>query len=89
MGWFEGSLGFVVVVIVFFAVASLGMPSHRRHQVQMAEIKARGGEQFEALTAEYNKLAQETREAQKAMQADIAAIRTSVESIEKMMRDVG
>jgi hypothetical protein len=88
MSWLEGPLGFMVVVIVFFAVASLGMPSHRRHQIQMAEIKARGGEKFEALTAEYTKLATQTREAQAGMQADITAIRASVESIEQMMRDV-
>ncbi|PKQ38187.1 MAG: hypothetical protein CVT59_02875 [Actinobacteria bacterium HGW-Actinobacteria-1] len=89
MEWFSGYLGFAVVIVVFFVVASAGMPSHRRHQIKMAEIKASSGEQFEALNAEYNKLAQETREAQATMQADIAAIRASVESIEKMMRDVG
>lgn len=85
----EGPLGFVIVVLVFFAVATATTPSHRRHQIKLAEIKARGGEKFEELTAEYTKLAQETREAQASMQADIGAIRTSVESIEKMMRDVG
>ncbi len=89
MEWLDGSLGFVVVILVFFAVATAGLPSHRRHPIKMAEIKAGSGEQFEALNAEYNKLAQETREAQATMQTDIAAIRTSVESIEKMMRDVG
>ena len=89
MEWLDGSLGFMIAVIIFFAVVSMGRPAHRRHQVQMAEIKARSGEQFEALNAEYNKLAQETRETQATMQTDLAAIRTSVESIEKMMRDVG
>jgi hypothetical protein len=85
----EGPLGFVLVMLIFFGVASAGLPSHRRHQIQMAEIKARGGEKFEALSAEYTKLAQETREAQARMQADIATIRATVESIEQMMRDVG
>lgn len=89
MEWLDGSLGFAVVVLVFFAAASAGLPSHRRHQIKMAEIKASSGEQFEALNGEYNKLAQETRDAQASMQIDLAAIRTSVESIEKMMRDVG
>jgi hypothetical protein len=89
MSWLEGPLGFAVVVIVFFAVASLGMPSHRRHAIKMAEIQARGGEKFEALTAQYTKLAEETRVAQASMLADLAAVRTSVESIEQMMRDVG
>jgi hypothetical protein len=89
MTWLDGSLGFVVVILIFFGVASLGLPSHRRQQIKLAEIKARGGEQFEALNAEYNQLALETRAAQTSMQVDIAAIRVSVESIEQMMRDVG
>lgn len=89
MTWLEGPLGFVVVIIVFFAVASLGLPSHRRHSIKMAEIQARGGEKFEALSAQYTKLAEETRVSQASMQADLAAVRSSVESIEQMMRDVG
>jgi hypothetical protein len=89
MTWLDSSLGFVVVILVFFGVASLGLPSHRRQQIKLAEINAQGGEKFEALTAEYTKLATETREAQANMKADLAAIRTSVEAIEQMMRDVG
>jgi len=85
----DGPLGFTLTIIVFFAVASLGLPSYRRQQLKLAEIKSRSGEQFEALNAEYTKLAQETREAQAALQADTAAIRASVEAIEQMMRDVG
>lgn len=85
----DGPLGFVLVMLIFFGVATATLPSHRRHQMKMAEIKARDGERFEALNAEYTKLAKETREAQVSMQADIGAIRMSVESIEKMMRDVG
>jgi hypothetical protein len=85
----DGPLGFVVVVLIFFGVASLGLPSYRRQQIKMAEIKARGGDEFKALNAEYTKLATETRDAQAGMQVDLAAIRTSVEAIEQMMRDVG
>lgn len=85
----NGPLAFVIVVLIFFGVVIATMPANRRHQLKLAEIKSRNGEQFEALNAEYTKLAQETREAQANMQADIAAIRASVESVEKMMRDVG
>jgi len=85
----NGPLGFVITILVFFAAASLGLPSYRRQQLKLAEIKSHSGEKFEALNAEYTKLAQETREAQTAMKADLAAIRESVESIEQMMRDVG
>jgi len=89
MTWLDSSLGFVVVILVFFGVATLTLPSHRRQSIKLAEIKARGGEKFEALNAEYTKLAQETREAQASMRADLTAIRASVDSIEQMMRDVG
>ena len=85
----SGPLGFILTILVFFAVASAGLPSYRRQQLKLAEIKARSGAQFEELNAEYGKLAKETREAQASMQADIAAIRASVESMEQMMRDVG
>ena len=85
----DGPLGFVLVILVFFAVASAGIPSHRRHQIKMAEIKARSGEEYKTLNEHYTTLAEETRAAQAAMQADISAIRESVGSIEQMMRDVG
>jgi len=79
----------VIVVLIFFAAVIATMPANRRHQIKMAEIKARGGEEFEALNGRYEVLANETREAQAAMQTDISAIRASVEAIEQMMRDVG
>ena len=89
MALLNGPLGFILTVLLFFAVASLGLPSHRRHQIKMAEIKARSGEEYKALNDEYRGLAEETRAKTASMQADIAGIRTSVESIEQMMRDVG
>ena len=85
----NGPLGFILTVIIFFAVASLGLPSHRRQQLKLAEIKARSGEEHKALNDKYNALAEETRTAQATIQADIAAIRESVGTIEQMMRDVG
>jgi hypothetical protein len=89
MTWLDSSLGFVVVILVLFGVASLGMPSHRRQQLKLAEIKSRSGEEYKALNEQHTALATETRATQASMQADIAAIRASVESIEQMMRDVG
>jgi hypothetical protein len=41
------------------------------------------------IAADYEKLAQETRDATKAMQTDLATLRAKVDSIEKMMREVG
>ena len=85
----NGPLAFVITVLIFFGVVMATMPANRRHQIKMAEIKARGGEEFKALADKYDALAQETRTAQAAMAADLAAVRASVESIEQMMRDVG
>ena len=85
----NGPIAFVIVVLIFFGVVVATMPSSRRHSIKLAEIKARGGEEFKALADKYDALAHETREAQASMQADLAAIRASVEAIEQMMRDVG
>jgi hypothetical protein len=89
MDWLNGPLGFAIVVLVFFAAATATLPSHRKHAIQMAEIKAKSGEELKELNDKYTQLAEETRTAQTSMQADLAAIRASVESIEQMMRDVG
>ena len=89
MEWLNGPLGFVIVVLIFFATTTATLPSHRKHQIKMAEIKAKSGEEFKELHAQYAQLAEETRAAQTIMQGDISAIRASVESIEQMMRDVG
>jgi hypothetical protein len=89
MDWLNGPAAFVIVVLIFFGVVMATMPANRRHQIKMAEIKAKGGDELKELTAQYTALAQETREKTSAMQTDIAAIRASVESIEQMMRDVG
>jgi hypothetical protein len=89
MGYLDGPMAFVVVVLIFFGVVMATMPSNRRHAIKMAEIKAKGGEEFKQLNDKYTALAEETRTTQASMQADLAAIRASVESIEQMMRDVG
>jgi len=47
------------------------------------------GGQYHLLATDYGSLAKETRDLQKAMQADLAEIRKRVESIERMMREVG
>ena len=86
LGW---PMAFLIVMLAFVAIIAFSEPSRRKHEIQMAEIKSRDGEQVKELNAQYATLAQETRDAQAAMQADIAAIHASVESIEQMMRDVG
>jgi hypothetical protein len=71
----------VVVLIVAVAGVSSGILNHP-HDVALKTISEKYASQYQAL-------AQETRDLQKAMQADLADIRAKVESIERMMREVG
>jgi hypothetical protein len=82
-------LAFLIVTLVFFALVSFSTPSRKRHEVQMAEIKAKSGEQYKALSDKYETLAQRTSEVQAAMQTELARVAAGVESIEAMMREVG
>jgi hypothetical protein len=86
IGW---PLAVIVVAIVIGGVAFLSTVIASRAAVDAEEAKGKNGEQYKMLAADYEKLAKETRDAQAAMQADLADMRAKVESIEKMMREVG
>jgi uncharacterized protein YoxC len=70
----------LVLIIVVGAIVS-GILNHP-HDVALKTIS-------EKYTSQYQALSQETRDLQKAMQTDLAEIRAKVESIERMMREVG
>ena len=78
----------LIMFLVFVAVVAISEPTRRRHELQMADVKAKGQEEYKALAEKFEALAQETRAAQAAMQTDLAAVRVSAQSIETMMRDV-
>ena len=78
----------LILVLVFFAIIVVSEPRRRRHELQMAEIRAKGHEEYKALAEKFAALAQESRDAQAALQSDLAAMRVSVTSVESMMRDV-
>jgi DNA-binding protein H-NS len=86
------SIDWPVVVLIMFVIlvggVALGGPNRRRHELQMAEVKSKGHAEYQALAEKFESLARETREAQATMQADLAAVRVSVQAIETMMRDV-
>ncbi len=82
-------LAIVLVVVIFLVVAAVQTPAHRRSRFQLAEMQAKYNEQYQVLAADYATLAGELRDSQAAMQADLAKLATSVESIEAMMREVG
>ena len=71
-----------VVILIVSQMATKG-------SLQVEEAKGKYGEQYRMLADEYTKLAQETRDSQVAMQADVAAVKVAVDSMERMMREVG
>jgi cell division septal protein FtsQ len=86
LGW---PAALLIMFIIFVVVVAASEPTRRRHELKMAEVKAKGNEEYRVLADKYEALAQESSDVQAAMQTDLAAVRTSVESIEAMMRDVG
>jgi len=80
----------VVLAIVMVGVSAvLSAVVAGRAQVASEAEKGKSAGQYRALAADYESLAKETRDVQKAMQADLAELRKRVESIERMMREVG
>ncbi|HEY3316849.1 MAG TPA: hypothetical protein VGK50_00280 [Coriobacteriia bacterium] len=86
IGW---PLAVVAVAIVIGIVAVLSTVLAARGAVATEEAKGKYGEQYRMLAADYEKLAKETRDVQAAMRTDLDDLRAKVESIEKMMREVG
>ncbi len=84
----EWPAAILIMFLVFVVLVAASGPTRRRHELQMAEVKAKGHEEYQALAEKFEALAQETRDTQAAMQADLAAVRVSVASIEAMMREV-
>jgi len=78
----------LIMFVIFVVVVMASEPRRRRHELAMAELKATGQGEYQSLAGRFEALANETREAQAAMEADLAAVRASVASIETMMRDV-
>jgi hypothetical protein len=86
IGW---PLVVIIAMVVIGAAAYLSSIVAANASVAAEKEKAKGGEQFKTLAADYEKLAKETRDVQAAMAADLTDMRVKVESIEKMMREVG
>ena len=79
----------LVVIVLVILVGSIAMTYlSSRSQVAVEEAKGKYGDQYRTLTASYEELARSLRDSTVAMQADLAAMRQRVDSIEKMMREV-
>ena len=84
----EWPAAILIMFVILSAGVAIGGPTRRRHALQLAQLKATGHEEYKALAEKFSAVAQNTRDAQTAMQADLAAVRVSVEAIETMMREV-
>jgi hypothetical protein len=58
-------------------------------QVAKEEAQAKHAEQYRTLAVDYETLAKELRDATSAIQSDFGAMLERVDSIERMMREVG
>lgn len=86
MGW---PLVVVIVIVVIGIAATLSSVVAGNASVEAEKAKGQNGEQYRLLSADYEKLAKETRDNVKTIQSDLATLREKVDSIEKMMREVG
>ena len=86
IGW---PVAIVLVAVVLGGVSLLATWLAANSSAAIEEAKGRNGEQYRTLSADYEKLAKETRDSLGAMLADMASLKTAVESMEQMMREVG
>ena len=86
MGW---PLAIVIAIVVIGAVAFLSTIVAGNASVAAEKAKGENGEQYRVIAADYEKLAEQTRDNVKTIQSDLATLREKVDSIERMMREVG
>jgi|BarGraIncu01121A_1022015.scaffolds.fasta_scaffold05791_2 outer membrane murein-binding lipoprotein Lpp len=86
MGW---PLVVVIAIVIIGAVALLSAVVAGNASVAAEKAKGEYGEQYRLIAADYEALAQETRDGARAIQADLTEMREKVDSIEHMMREVG
>jgi hypothetical protein len=95
----SGPVAAIVVALVFIiGLIILGSLSNRpgslsrskiAAQVAKEEAQAKHGAQYRTLAADYETLAKELRDATSAIRSDLGAMLERVDSIERMMREVG
>jgi uncharacterized protein YlxW (UPF0749 family) len=86
MGW---PLAIVLAIAVFGVFIIVVTVVTGRMSIATEKAKAGSGEHYRQIAADYETLARETRETTGSIQSVLAELRQKVESIEKMMREVG
>jgi hypothetical protein len=88
----------VVALVIIMGMIIMGTLSSRpgslsrsriSAQVAKEEVQAKHAEQYRTLAADYEALAKELRDATSAIRSDLATMLERVDSIERMMREVG
>ena len=86
------ALVFIIGLIILGSLSSRpGSLSRSKISAEIAkeEVQAKHDEQYRTLAADYETLAREMRDATSAIQSDLATMLERVDSIERMMREVG
>jgi RNA binding exosome subunit len=82
-------IAWIAIVVLAFLGMIIMMIVGGNAEVAKEEAKGKYGEQYRMLAADYEKVTKEMRDATSAIQSDIAVMRERVDSIERMMREVG
>ena len=85
IGW---PVAVILVIVVIGAVALLSTIVASNAGVASEKTRGKFADQYRELVSQYESLAQQTRDLQAAMQADLAELTTKVASIEHMMKEV-
>jgi hypothetical protein len=86
IGW---PLVVIFAIIMVSVVAVISAAIAGRAAMNSVAQEGKSDEHYRTLAADYEGLAKQTRDVQNAMQADLADLRKRMESIERMMREVG
>ena len=78
----------ILVIVVIGAVALLSTIGASNAGIASEKTRGKFADQYRELVSQYESLAQQTRDLQAAMQADLAELTTKVASIEHMMKEV-
>jgi outer membrane murein-binding lipoprotein Lpp len=78
----------ILVIVVIGAVALLSTIVASNAGIASEKTRGKFADQYRELVSQYESLAQQTRDLQAAMQADLAELTTKVASIEHMMKEV-
>ena len=85
IGW---PVAVILVIVVIGAVALLSTIVASNAGIASEKTRGKFADQYRELVSQYESLAQQTRDLQAAMQADLAELTTKVASIEHMMKEV-